>query len=601
MFSANFMPNPDSYKQYFDELRQKILDSIIVAGLIAGLPLILHICYRDFRFGGITWKTGIQVGTYLLIFVIQWLRNRVPYQFRAGIILLLLTTSACIGLYQAGIYSFAPITLFACIVITGILLGHREAVVFLLLIVTAYSLIGLQFINGNWKYPYPASEYWNTPLVWIGWVTSIATYSVITVICLDLVYRYLKEKILESEQFKQELKQQNALLQQRTLDLEQTKKKLEKADLVKNEFLGLISHELRTPINPIIGMVGLVEQTIGDQPENLERLGLIRVSAERLQHAVDHILEIASMDDGSVTCCRVWSTLDSIINPLMVFHEPIVAERGLYFFQNRVPDTEEFEMDPNKIRSILDQLLSNAIRFSKKGTVALVTTIHETEDPQMKIIRFEVKDEGIGIAEPYVASIQRLFSRLDGGLSQHFQGMGLGLAIVARLAAITGAEVQFVSTEGKGTSVTVEIRAHVRSKTVYCPSQEIQEGKFLRPIHLLIADDDLINRVYAQQLIKLMGGEMTIAVDGEAAVAQCLDGQFDVILMDLSMPKLDGIEATRQIRKIPHCIQTPIVGLTAHYGPDIENQCRQAGMDGLISKPMNAAKIIQTFKSLNIL
>ncbi len=589
------------YRIHVDELRSKILDTLIMTGAIVAAPLAIHIVIRDLRLdGGFSWQMMIQICTYLLVVSALLFGKRISYRVRAITILSMLLISAFVGLFRLGVFSFAPITIFTCVVLSGILLNSRVAVGVLIAVLCVHVLFATFYLSGFWGYAYPVEEIANSFNVWIGWIAAITTYAVVTVICIFRINRYLRQKIVESEDYRRQLIEQNHLLQHQALELEEAQVRLEKAIRVKDEFLGLMSHELRTPVNPILGMTCLLETSLAGDPEHQERLQVIRVSAERLLRSIDQMLDITSMDNGSVTCSPQWTSMDTVLECLVSGHEGAARNKGLSLLVTIIGQNPwEYWVDGAKVVELLGELLHNAILFTERGEVSLELESLETGVSECRKLKFTIRDQGIGMREDSFSHLQELFTQLDSGRARRFSGLGLGLTIVARLASLMEAEVRFQSKPGEGTVVTVELEAKWRAKGgVVKKGSTGMSNRFKTPIHILVGEDDEVNRIFVQQLLKYMDANVTLAVNGEDVIHHCTGQKYDVILMDVSMPIMDGIEATGHVRKSALNGSTPIIGLSAHNLPDIQKMCHEAGMNDYILKPVTAEKILEAIQNV---
>ena len=586
------------YRSHVDELRSEILDVIMVTGLLVGFPVILHICYRDIGYIGLNWKLAVQVVTYLMIVPCLVFRKRISYQIRAHFILFSLLAAAFSGLLTMGAFSFAPVTILACIVLAGILSGHRLALGVLALALSIYGFIAYQYISGAQEYDFSVEHYVSGASGWVGWMVSILAYSVITVICILRVNQVLKEKMLENESFRQKLLLKNEELELRTKSLNEAKLQVEKANRVKDEFLGLMSHELRTPVNPILGMSELLEKSVGDDPLNRDRVKLIKTSAERLLRSIDHILDVTTMDSGSVVVTPEWSSIAPLFERIAKQYEQVASKKGLGFAMFLdVQDSNEYCFDFEKVEELLGELIANAIRFSEKGNISVDFSGSEMKESKSYQLKFTVRDEGIGMESSKFSHVQEVFTQLDTGQNRKFDGLGLGLAIVARLVAILDGKIRFDSMPGEGTSVVFSLTTPFR----FCAKKEQRSPaikKFKKSLRVLVADDDIVNQLLARQLLESLGAQVSIEGDGEDVLLKCQSPDFDVILMDVSMPVIDGIEATQRIRKMEGVSCIPIVGLTAHNTEAVRTQCMQAGMNDVVIKPLSSEKIFKVLEDL---
>lgn len=584
---------PLIFEDHISELRHRMLDAIVWFGALVGTPLIVHVCFRYFIYQGMVWEVFVQIAVYSSFWIFLVFKSKIDFRIRAGFILLGLMLSAFIGFIRFGVFSFAPVTLFVCVVISGLLLGRKPALFTGLTVLVLNVLVAILFQKGILSYPFPTESYANRAIVWTGWILALIAYLVVTLVCHDLIYRFLKKKIAESEDYRSEIIAQNERLLEQTRALEEAKLSLEKAIRVKDEFLGMMSHELRGPIGPIIGVTQLLDDDFEHDSGKREHLQVIRSSAEQLQHSIDQILNMTSINSASMTNQPSWVSIRSILEKLQGEFDPMFKEKGISLALLMDPsDPHEYFLDQDKLIEVLEQLLSNALKFSRAGHVTLECVQQKSPETDFKELGFVVKDEGIGMPPERFDVIQDVFTQLDAGTGRAFNGLGLGLSIVARLAAMMDARLVFESSEGEGTTVSLSIptKRRTREVGVQKAQPELEELK-IEALRILVVDDEKANQVYSRELLKSMKLNPVIAENGEDALEKCHAESFDLILMDVSMPFMDGMQTTRAIRLLDGYAETAIVGLTAHNQKSIHQQCLEAGMNGSMLKPLTRDKI----------
>lgn len=370
-----------------------------------------------------------------------------------------------------------------------------------------------------------------------------------------------------------------ATLQERNLDLHRLANEAKAADAAKSQFLAAVSHELRTPLNAILGgALSIARRT--DPDDAREQARMIRTSGERLLIMIEDILDFANLREGKMTVERQPFNLRELVDELAHAAERAAHLKGLAFrctVDEAVPHF--IETDGRRVRQTLSNLLDNAVKFTDNGTVQLSVAFVRGEDPTA--IKFTVQDSGIGIAVDRLPSIFAPFSQVDANMSRRFGGTGLGLALCKRLVDALSGRLEVESAVGAGSTFTVvcpvTIVGHVPVSTEDITAR----------LRILLAEDNLLNQKVAVRMLEGLGHTPDVVGDGQAAVEAMAEAPYTLILMDLQMPRLDGIEATKRIRAaFPADAQPCIIAVTANVLPEDQARCREAGMDGFIAKPL---------------
>jgi signal transduction histidine kinase/ActR/RegA family two-component response regulator len=384
-----------------------------------------------------------------------------------------------------------------------------------------------------------------------------------------------------------------------TLELLRAKRHAEAANRAKSEFLANMSHEIRTPMNGIIGMADLALSS-SDPIEQREFVASLRSSADSLLVILNDILDYSKLEAGKIVLSpervRLARFLKETTGQMMV---PAQA-KGLALRFELAPETPvEVTADPVRLRQILLNLLANAIKFTDSGEVVLKAAPDTSEHAPEGSVRlhFSVRDTGIGIAQDAVQRLFRPFEQADASTSRRFGGTGLGLAISARLVKTMRGRIWVESVPAKGStfhfSVPLAIPALV---PVEESPASVPEAATVRPMAILVAEDNPVNQKVIKVMLERMGHRVVLAANGNEVIAQWRADLFDVIFMDVQMPELDGLGATRAIRIAEAAAgntHVPIIAMTAHAMETDRERCYASGMDGYVSKPIARPAVME--------
>jgi signal transduction histidine kinase len=364
---------------------------------------------------------------------------------------------------------------------------------------------------------------------------------------------------------------------------------LEAANRAKADFLANMSHELRTPLNGVIALADLLgrEQTTARGRETAE---LIAASARLLEQVLTDILDFSKIEAGELQLYDVDFDVAECVSRIAELHRASAEKKGLTLRWSVAPDAAGRRRgDDVRITQILSNLLSNAVKFTEAGEVAL--SVEAGQDGWA----FSVRDTGVGFSDEVRARLFRRFEQADGSITRRFGGTGLGLAICASLAGLMGGSIEAVSEPGAGSTFTVTLPL-APAEALAEPEAEAEEGYVdLAGLKVLLAEDHPTNQKVIALILEPLGVELTTVADGRAAVDAVAQGDFDVVLMDMQMPVLDGLSAAREIRareEVEMLFPACIIALTANALPEHEELTRAAGMDAHMSKPIRPRELI---------
>lgn len=400
-----------------------------------------------------------------------------------------------------------------------------------------------------------------------------------------------------------QLREQQELLEkriaERTEQLEEAMRTAQAANQAKSDFLANVSHELRTPMN---GVIGMLELTLESQlaPEQVEQLQTAQSCAYSLLTLLNDILDLSKIEAGKMTLERIPFNVRRMVEECVKAHQPRAAQNGVPLRSQVSPDVpEQIVGDPLRIRQILSNLVSNAVKFTQTGSVN-VKIDGELFSEREFSLQFTVEDSGTGIPADKLACIFDKFTQADGSVSRKYGGTGLGLAITRKLVEMHQGEIQVESEVGRGTTFRVILPCEIATEepmisktTDRLPAAPPDAAYGL--VRILVVEDNQVNQKVVTTALRKRGYSIEVANDGNEALAKLeKSSRFDLILMDVQMPVLDGLEATRLIRKDPRWKTLPIVAMTAHAMSGDKERCLEAGMDGYISKPVHPSGLLET-------
>jgi CheY-like chemotaxis protein/HPt (histidine-containing phosphotransfer) domain-containing protein len=396
-------------------------------------------------------------------------------------------------------------------------------------------------------------------------------------------------------------------LEEKEVALRQSKEAAEVANRAKSEFLANMSHEIRTPMNAILGFTEVLRRGYGESEKNWKKhLQTIHSSGKHLLELINDILDLSKIEAGGLKVERIRCAPHAIVREVILVLGVKAREKSISLdFEVPRSIPEEILSDPARLRQIVTNLVGNAIKFTEQGGVKVTLGfLPSSSRPQLTVA---VEDSGIGVAEEKLRSIFDPFVQADTSVTRRFGGTGLGLAISRRFAQALGGDIAVQSEVGKGSVFTVSVdTGPIEGIKLLDPHEALHSGEqtshdsrpqwHFPPARILVVDDGEENRELLRVVLNEMGVHMAGAENGQFGVEKALGENFDIILMDVQMPVMDGFTATRQLRL--RGLQTPIIALTAHAMKGFQEEILSVGFSGYLTKPIDLDALIKMLADL---
>lgn len=378
--------------------------------------------------------------------------------------------------------------------------------------------------------------------------------------------------------------------------------KMKVAEASKATFLANMSHEIRTPLNATLGSIELLQNTELTE-QQLQYINISKTSGKWLRHVIDDVLDMERIEAGALEIEPAWFNSANLLEEVAIVFEHNAKEAGLHLEVNIGPDVARWLYgDAARVHQILYNLVGNALKFTEQGSIT--ATLEKLG--QGSTYRFTVTDTGIGIPKDRGDDLFKAFTQIDSSLGRKHQGSGLGLAICRRLAQAMGGEIDYQSSQGKGTSFwfdldfdsrdSIESPSGGAAPSAAVPASESIPDKAYR---VLLAEDSETNSYILQAYLKIAGHTVDSASNGVEALKLAETTPYDAILMDISMPEMDGLEATRRLRSSAGENQnTLVIALTAHVQKEIREECTEVGMNDFLTKPVSRDQLLETLDRL---
>lgn len=595
-------------------LRDKVVKFCAIYTLVIGSPLIGLLIYRAVTVQWL-WSTNIQIAAYATLALCVALGKRVSTPWLATVILGVSLLGGISGSLFWGLFANDTIILVGTTALAAIFFGTRISLAVLLFATASFLGIGSAYVSGKLDYHFEEVAYMNTIAPWISRSIHVAMVGVLVSLSVSWITKSLQKTISTLTQREADLEHSYQTLKQQAVQLEEQAAKLEEqaevlkeqrdkaeaASRAKDQFLSVVSHELRTPLNPVIGFLDILQNENELDEESRNQLQLMQQSSEHLLKMIDQIVDYSELDRGELAIKPQRTRLEKLKTETIFRLANDAKANDLELKVDTSPEPGfDLSLDKKRILQVVTELVQNSIKFTRKGYIQVAFQLEPGAVDKQHLLRIVVTDTGSGIPQEKLASIFDPFSQVENDRTRTTAGFGLGLAFCEKVITSIGGSIAIVSELGTGTQVTVEFPvatlAPESDRAIETATKK--KKKFDSPLEILVVEDDYTNQRVVTTLLKRLGAETTCADNGRIALEKLSTRKFDAILMDLSMPEMDGLTATRQIRKNPKLSDIPIFALTAHSFSSSEDQCMEAGMEGFLTKPVKQDHLLSALSKL---
>ncbi|MFT7133733.1 MAG: signal transduction histidine kinase/CheY-like chemotaxis protein [Cyclobacteriaceae bacterium] len=377
---------------------------------------------------------------------------------------------------------------------------------------------------------------------------------------------------------------------ERQIELRKAKQDSEAAARSKSNFLATMTHEIRTPLNGVLGLNQLLLQTDMNK-EQLQYAKLTESSGKQLLAIVNDILDYSKIEANKMTLSLNSLDLKQMMEDIYAVFKLTADEKKIQLNIDVPENLPHVSADGVRLRQILINLIGNALKFTRQGSVSIRLKTKVMKNNELQV-DFQIQDTGIGIRPEDQARLFEKFTQADSSIAREFGGSGLGLTISRQLIGLMGGALRFDSEFGQGSNFHVDVSFPIVDSNTVVTSTEMTQVQSIRSAHILIAEDTAVNRMILEKMLVSHGHTVVSTVDGQQAVDRCSAEPFDIVLMDCQMPVMDGLEATRAIRKTQPNL--PIIAVTAGVTEEIRLSCIESGMNDFLTKPLNFPTVIST-------